>query len=101
MMKHTTLKVAVTAGILMLGITAFAVETKPEPKKQTNCPVMQRQPIDKSLYIDVQGKRVYVCCKGCINQIKADPDGYIKPMEATGVVFEKAPAEKDNKKKDT
>ena len=92
-MKHKTRTAILTAAILMVGLASFASETKPDPKRQTNCPVMTRQPIDKSLYIDVQGKRVYVCCKGCINQIKADPDGYIKPMEAKGVVFEKAPAQ--------
>ena len=98
-MKRATLKSVATAGALLLAFAAFAAETKPEPKKQTHCPVMVRQPIDKNLYIDVQGKRVYVCCKGCRNQIKAEPYGDIKPMEAKGIVFEKAPAPKDAKAK--
>ncbi|VGO15569.1 hypothetical protein PDESU_04154 [Pontiella desulfatans] len=67
-------------------------EKKPEPKKQTTCPVMKGQPIDRNRYIDVKGKRVYVCCSGCINQVKANPDKYIKRLEDQGVEFEKAPA---------
>ena len=62
-----------------------------EPKKQTHCPVMQRYEIDNSLYIDIKGYRIYTCCKGCINQIRANPDKYIKRLEDRGVMIEKAP----------
>jgi len=50
-------------------------------KEQTTCPVMGR-PIDKSLYVDVNGKRVYVCCQGCIAAVKADPDKYLAKIAA-------------------
>ncbi len=60
-------------------------------KAQTLCPVMAGE-IDKSLYVDVKGKRIYVCCKGCIGVVKADPDKYIKILEEQGVEIEKAPA---------
>ena len=87
---------AITA-ILALNFGALAAEKKAEPKKQTICPVMRSQPIDKEKYIDVKGKRVYVCCSGCITQVKANPDKYIKRLEDKGYVFEKAP-KKDPKK---
>ncbi|MHB9139036.1 MAG: hypothetical protein ACYC4Q_06510 [Victivallaceae bacterium] len=59
-------------------------------KVQTLCPVMAGE-IDKNLYVDVKGKRIYVCCKGCIGAVKADPDKYIKILEDQGVEIEKAP----------
>lgn len=79
---------AVVTGIaaaLMLG--AIAAQAAP----QTQCPVMGGK-INKSLYADVKGKRIYVCCAGCIKPIKANPDKYIKQMEAKGIVLEKTPA---------
>ncbi|MEI8246235.1 MAG: hypothetical protein WCI51_10420 [Lentisphaerota bacterium] len=60
-------------------------------KVQTLCPVMGEE-IDKSIYIDVKGKRIYVCCGGCVKKIKADPDKYIKLLEDQGVELEKTPA---------
>ena len=64
-----------------------------EVKAQTTCPVMGNE-ISKSLYADVKGKRVYVCCAGCIGAIKADPDKYIKKLEDDGVTLEKTPETK-------
>lgn len=46
--------------------------------------------INKDLYVDHDGKRVYVCCKGCIGKIKADPDKYIKKLEKDGVALDAA-----------
>ncbi|MFA6104310.1 MAG: hypothetical protein WCV67_14980 [Victivallaceae bacterium] len=60
-------------------------------KAQTLCPVMGGE-IDKNLYVDVKGKRIYVCCKGCVGMVKADPGKYIKILEDQGVEIEKAPA---------
>lgn len=60
-------------------------------KAQTLCPVMGGE-IDKNLYVDVKGKRIYVCCRGCVGLVKAEPDKYIKILEDQGVEIEKAPA---------
>lgn len=65
---------------------------KSSVKEQTLCPVMGNK-IDKNLFVDVKGKRIYVCCKGCDAQIKADPDKYIKAIEAKGEVVADAPSE--------
>jgi YHS domain-containing protein len=59
-------------------------------KLQTTCPVMGGK-INKKLYADVDGKRIYVCCGGCIAAIKKDPAEYIKKLEDQGVVLEDAP----------
>ncbi|VGO21446.1 hypothetical protein [Pontiella sulfatireligans] len=90
-MSRRNLTAALITATLALSLGAIAEEKKSESKKQTICPVMRSQPIDKDKYIDVKGKRVYVCCSGCINQVKANPDKYIKRLEDQGVVFEKAP----------
>ena len=58
--------------------------------RQTTCPVMGGK-IDKSLYVDHDGKRIYACCAGCIDAIKKDPAKYIKQLEAQGITLDKAP----------
>jgi YHS domain-containing protein len=69
-------------------------------KAQTTCPVMKGNPINKKFFVDVEGKRIYVCCPGCIDPIKKEPAKYIKILEDEGVVLPAAPAEKkaDEKK---
>ncbi len=54
---------------------------------QTVCPVMPSHPIKESVFVDYQGKRIYLCCAGCISKINAEPEKYLAPMEAEGVVF--------------
>ena len=68
---------------LMLATLAFA-----EGKSQTTCPVMGGK-INKALYADVEGYRIYVCCKGCIAPIKADPKKIIEKMKSEGIEPEK------------
>ncbi|MFH1549340.1 MAG: YHS domain-containing protein [Planctomycetota bacterium] len=57
---------------------------------QTTCPVMGN-PINKELFVDHDGKRVYFCCKGCIEDFKKDPEKYMKALADAGVELEKAP----------
>ncbi|MBT3192549.1 MAG: hypothetical protein HN341_08335 [Verrucomicrobia bacterium] len=67
-----------------------------EVKVQTTCPVMGGK-INKAQYADVKGKRIYVCCPGCIGKITSDPDTYIKKLEKEGVTLDETP--KTTKKK--
>ncbi len=62
-------------------------------KAQTTCPVMGGA-INKSIYADHDGKRVYFCCPGCGPAFKKDPEKYIKKLEDEGVTLDKAPAGK-------
>ncbi len=62
---------------------------KTGPMLQTKCPVMGGE-INKDFFVDVKGKRIYVCCPGCIESIKKDPDKYIKEMESKGIELEEA-----------
>lgn len=58
-------------------------------KLQTECPVMGGA-IDKTLYVDHDGKRIYVCCQGCIATVKKDPAKTIRSMEKAGVALHAA-----------
>lgn len=55
---------------------------------QTTCPVMGGA-IVKSLFTDYKGKRIYVCCPGCVSVVKNDPEKYINKLEAQGVTLER------------
>lgn len=47
--------------------------------EQTTCPVMGG-PIDKNIFIEYQGKKVYFCCNGCPATFKANPEKYISKL---------------------
>lgn len=91
-MKKRSIAMALLVAAAAIGMVSHAEETKEAPKKQTHCPVMTKNPINKEQFVDVKGYRIYVCCPGCIGKIKADPDKYIKQMQAEGIELEKAPA---------
>jgi hypothetical protein len=42
------------------------------PKAQTKCPITGR-PIDKTLFVEAEGYRIYVCCPACIDKVQGDP----------------------------
>jgi YHS domain-containing protein len=44
------------------------------------CPVMGT-PVNKKLKNEVNGRVFYVCCEGCAEVVKNDPDLYLKPVE--------------------
>ncbi len=47
--------------------------------EQTMCPVMGA-PIDKNLFVEYEGKKVYFCCKGCEAKFKEAPEMYIAKL---------------------
>jgi YHS domain-containing protein len=82
--------------VVMALFTAGAVLATHLPaqaKPQTTCPVLGGN-INKQVYADYQGKRIYFCCKGCDEKFKKDPEKYIKKLEEEGVTLEPAPAAK-------
>lgn len=50
---------------------------------QTICPVMGN-PINKNLYVDYKGKRVYFCCGPCPSRFMRYPDAYLKRLASVG-----------------
>jgi len=65
--------------LLLLPLIAGANDLK----RQTNCPVMGLA-VDESLYVDKDGKRIYVCCGGCIGEVKENFDKYAGQLEDKG-----------------
>jgi YHS domain-containing protein len=47
---------------------------------QTTCPIMEGNPINKALFVEYKGKKVYFCCKGCPEKFLADPEKYIAKL---------------------
>jgi len=66
-----------------------------EPRPQTVCPVLGGN-VDKKVFIDYQGKRIYFCCSGCEAEFRKDPEKYLKKIEAQGITLEKCPEAKTN-----
>lgn len=78
---------------VLLVLCAFLIglpAVSSEAKKQTHCPICKME-IQKDLYVDYRGKRVYFGCAGCPDKFKANPEKYIKQMEDAGIVLEDAP----------
>lgn len=73
--------VAVVVGAVLAG--GCGVTEKRVAKPQSLCPVMGA-PINKDLYVDADGARIYVCCTDCIAKVKADPQAALKKIVANG-----------------
>ena len=76
------LEFVLVAGIVMAGDVEKKEVVKDE-STQTVCPVMGNK-INKDVYVDHEGHRVYFCCEPCIEKFKADPDKYLKSMKSQG-----------------
>ena len=48
---------------------------------QEVCPVMGGE-INKDLYVEYEGRRIYFCCKGCPGKFKENPEKYVKKLES-------------------
>ena len=98
-MKRMTITMILT---LVLAFSAAGTGwTAPPPlmdqplagKSQIACPV-QGGKINKEIYTDYQGQRVYFCCPACIDIFKKDPEKFLRKMQEKGVVPEKTPGGK-------
>lgn len=63
-----------------------------ELKPQTHCPIMGSA-INRDLYVDHEGKRIYVCCPPCVEQVNADPEAALRKLEEMGQHAEEIEAE--------
>jgi YHS domain-containing protein len=50
---------------------------------QTECPVMGGK-INKKIYVDYKGQRIYFCCSSCPATFKADPEKYLAKLKEMG-----------------
>ena len=60
-------------------------------KIQQTCPVTGKA-VDKGVYADVGGMRVYLCSRDCTAALASDPGKYLKAQMAEGVMYDFAPA---------
>jgi len=77
------LAVALMATLSQAGDTPAAKDTTAKLAPQSTCPVMGGA-INRDLYVDHDGKRIYVCCQGCVAEVKKDPAKYIGVLKGRG-----------------
>lgn len=77
---------------LVTGMLAEAQDQQKAETKQVvlqqNCPVTGAK-TDRTLYVDHNGKRIYVCSKECVATIKQDPEKYLAKLEGDGITVAK------------
>ncbi len=71
--------------------SSLGAAEKGKSSTQTICPVMGGE-INKNIYIDYKGSRIYFCCNACPDDFKKDPEKYMKKLRDNNVVPEKTPA---------
>ena len=49
------------------------------PGEQTHCPVMGN-PINKEVFVEYKGKKVYFCCGGCDDVFLKEPEKYLPKL---------------------
>ena len=57
---------------------------KSEKKAQTRCPVMGGA-INKDVFVDYKGMRIYFCCAGCDGPFLKKAEAYLDKMRADGI----------------
>ena len=51
----------------------------PVALEQTTCPIMNMA-IDKNVFVEYKGKKVYFCCPGCEDKFNAEPEKYLAKL---------------------
>ncbi len=80
------------AGFLLVGLIVLDGCKKSEPAappeseevasaeiEQTICPVMEGA-INKNIFTEYKGKKVYFCCAGCKEKFEKEPEKYIAKL---------------------
>jgi len=68
------------------GFAELSVEDRALAEKQKVCPVSGERlgAMGKPVKITVKGQTVFLCCAGCEETIKKDPDKYLAKLKASG-----------------
>jgi len=90
MKKWIAVTVLLLFALVSIAGPALAVEKSSKGTPQEYCPVMGGK-IDKNVYADYEGKRVYFCCTSCKQEFMKNPEKYIKKLEDQGVDIAKTP----------
>lgn len=74
-------------GVLTLGGLAIAQATRPATQPAAGapvnkfCAVVPGDPIDPTVFIMHDNKKIAFCCADCIDEFKKDPAKYLKTMK--------------------
>jgi len=77
-------------------ISITKTKTQKAPS-QPLCPVT-KEPVDRKVFTDLEGKRIYFCCAACLEAFKKNPDKYLDILDEMGAILEKTPAAGTEKK---
>ncbi|MFH1312638.1 MAG: hypothetical protein ABIJ00_05370 [Candidatus Eisenbacteria bacterium] len=61
------------------------------PQRQTR-DIMSGKPVNRSIYTDYAGKRVYFCCATSKGQFSAEPEAWLKRSRELEIILEDSPA---------
>jgi YHS domain-containing protein len=61
-------------------VSAGQQGTETVAAEQKTCPVMDGNPIDKNIFVEYQGKKVYFCCAACKATFLAHPEQYVSKL---------------------
>ena len=89
----TTLLIVCAVMLTMVTLTSCKKESEPTVKEitsevkdvttevieQKTCPIMDT-PIDKNLFTEYKGKKVYFCCPGCKGTFEKAPEKYLEKL---------------------
>jgi len=93
--KRTKLKTVTLLAILLSMSIGFVAgcKKKSEPTQQsetqevavaeieqTICPVMEGNKINKDIFVEYKGKKVYFCCPSCKKKFLQNPEKYISKL---------------------
>ena len=98
-MNRLLLVLILSCGLVM-GTTSLQADDAAKPadkaattvKTQTTCPVSGEKLANKDVYVDAEGKRIYLCCAGCAEKAKKNAKKIIQKLEADGITLDKTPA---------
>jgi YHS domain-containing protein len=85
-MKDMQMQTTKTAEDTKKAATATAEEAKKTTTataasvEQTTCPVMDGNKIDKNVFVEYKGKKVYFCCADCKGKFLAEPEKYLSKL---------------------
>ncbi len=65
---------------------------EPQTLKAQTIDAFSGKPVNKSIYADYNGKRIYFCCANSKMDFNNDPEKYIKKFRELGITLEDAPA---------
>ncbi len=69
-------------------------DTKSQALKPQTTDALSGNLINKSIYIDYKGNRIYFCCDASRKNFNMDPEKYIRAFQEQGITLEDAPAKK-------